>query len=78
MLPKARRIVYANSVLAPLVYGHTQRDQDNDENRPFSVLQLEQQFCNLARQEMPSLPSETTYWEDLAYLLENEHMVLLL
>jgi hypothetical protein len=68
--PEGMRIVYGNSVLAPLVYGRTQRDQENDENRPFSVFQLEQQFCNLARQEMPHFPSETTYWEDLTYLLK--------
>jgi hypothetical protein len=67
--PDGTRTAYLNAVLQPLTC-ERKHDQDNQENRPLESYRLVQEFCAVARQEVPDFPGSTTYWEDLKGLLK--------
>jgi AbiJ N-terminal domain 4 len=68
--PEGLRIAYVNSILQPLTCDPSY-DKDNAESRPLQVFTLEQELCGVARQEIPSFPSDTTFWDDLKSLVRD-------
>jgi hypothetical protein len=64
--PEGFRIAYLNSILQPLTYDDP---AENLANRPLSVFRLSNDFCALARQEMPPFPWDPSSWGHLKTLV---------
>lgn len=64
--PEGMRAAYVNTILRQVVsYGH------DEDTRPLYAWNLSNEFCGMARQEMPPFPSRSSQWDDLKSLLRD-------